>query len=227
MKYILPIAYSISLLFAISVNQTSMTVSQKKSSRNPRPASGKPTSPSSSQSFSQKGLPTVEVNDPAGDVEKGGADVIKMTFHSDGQNLNVSIELKDEGASTVSKLPATRFLELFFDTDIREATGGRLVFAEKKGFERRASIVVCKVYETHEGQGKATVCSGGITGGKIKEFISGIDVERYDKDGGYSTTEVASSLDLPNGSIQGNRVEAAISYNTLGVRSGQTIRILA
>ena len=227
MKYIFGIALSISLLSATTANLMGMAISQYKPSKNPSHTSSKPISLSSGQSFSQKGLPTVELNDPAGDVEKGGADIIKMIFHSDGQNVNVSIELKDEVASTFSKLTSTKILELFFDTDMRVATGGKLVFAQKKGFERRASIVVCIVYSTHEGQGTAKFCSGGLTGGKIKEFLSGTDVERYDKDGGYSTTEEASSLNLPNGTVQGNRVEAAIPYNTLGVRSGQTIRIMA
>lgn len=233
MRHILLIAFSISLLLLTSADLQGVTGSQKKPSRNTSRSSQKPTSPSSAQTSSQTGLPTVELNDPAGDVEKGGADIIKTSFDSDGKSLAIRIELKDEVAATFADRTASNVLELYVDTDRSDATGGALITTQRKGFEYLARVGVCLIREILDGKGEATSCQGGGKGGKIKGLFSGVDVEKYDKDGGYNSNLIADpmgsfgTLTLAHGTVEGRQIEAAIPYTILGVRSGQTIRIMA
>src|SRR5687767_12807998 len=101
MKYILMIVFSI-FLFSLTpaCSPQSQEGSQNEPSKNTSRSSQQPASPSPAQTDSQTKSHTAELNDPTGDVEKGGADMIKTSFNSDGERLAIRIELKDEVAAT-------------------------------------------------------------------------------------------------------------------------------
>ncbi len=234
MKHILIIAFSISLIsLTPACNPQSQEGSQNEPSRNTNRSSQQPAGPSPAQTDAQTKSPTVELNDPAGDVEEGGADIIKTSFNSDGEKLAIRIELKDEVAATFANKQASNVLELYVDTDRSEATGGALIMTERKGFEYLATVGVCIIHESAEG--KSTSCAGGPKGGKITGLFSGLTVEKYDKDGDYNGKVIAepmgigspSILKLPHGKVEGRHIEAEIPYTIMGMRSGQEIRILA
>jgi hypothetical protein len=162
----------------------------------------------------------VSLEDSAGDVEPmssssgehPGRDVVKLDLASDGTNLTVSATL----ASEVSGTFANDVVQVFVDTDNDPSTGGKATFGEKAGFESQIDLLVCIEYENG---GEA--CVGGA-GEKATAYSAAAKIT--DTSSGKALHSV---WDLPRTPIQGKVVSSSVSYQDLGIASGQTIRLFA
>jgi len=166
----------------------------------------------------KKAVGSIELTGPAGVVAAPGFDVTKLSIASDGKQLKIAATLKDPPGVVAGDV-----IELHFDTDNNPVTGvGLFRYRELTGFEYEGKLNACV-----ELTGGTTVCAGRTTG-KIKLHFGAINLERY-KGAGTSDTETVvgtggkASSKLP---IEASLVQATLDYADLGVKSGQTIRIL-
>ncbi len=159
-------------------------------------------------------------DDPTGDVqpmssssgEHPGRDVVKLRVVSDGSSLTIAANL----ATGISGTFANDVVQLFVDKDNDASTGSEANWAKVSGFEWKVELLVCIEYENG-----GTACVGGA-GDKAVAYYAVLKVT--DTATGQALTSV---WDLPQTPIQENIVESKVSYDELGVQSGQTIRIFA
>jgi hypothetical protein len=179
----------------------------------------------------KKAVGSIELTDPAGDIQPintsdgkvPGFDVVKLSISSDGKQLRIAATLKDPPGSFASDV-----VRLYFDTDNDPKTGvADISFTKRGGFEYKAQLGACADYENG-----GSACSGGMSG-KVKLHWGAINLERFTGTDEFKTDTVVDAMGfgkkkassrLP---IQANRVEATLDYADLGLRPGQTIRILA
>jgi hypothetical protein len=173
----------------------------------------------------------LELADPAGDVERihsssgdyPGLDVIKLTLASDGKQLKITTVLKDPPG-----VFADTVVELYFDTDRNAKTGAALTFPPIAGLEFLAKLQACIDFDD-----KSAACVGGSSKGKPVRHWAGIDLEHYQGKGQYDRKSVIDAMGFPGSKasvqtpISGTTVAGVIDYADLGVKPGQTIRILA
>ena len=172
----------------------------------------------------QKAAGSVEWKDPAGDVEKQntsdgkrpGFDLVKLAITSDGTTLTITGTLvappKVDFASDIA--------QLYIDTDNKVATGVRTFWSKQPGFELRAKLSLCIEYANG-----GSACSGGLGGAKVKGYYSTVGVGKLDATGNEKS--VFPPFKEPRGTVQGAVVTASLSYRDLGLKPGQTIRIVA
>lgn len=173
----------------------------------------------------------LELTDPAGDVEAihsssgdyPGLDVIKLALASDGKQLKVTATLKDPPG-----VFADTVVEIYFDTDRNAKTGAELTFPPAAGFEFLAKLQACVEFDD-----KSAACVGGSSKAKATRHWAGIDLERYQGKGQYDRKSVVDAMGFPGSKasvqtpISGTTVAGVIDYADLGVKPGQTIRLLA
>jgi hypothetical protein len=182
----------------------------------------------------KKAAGSIELTDPAGDVEPlhssgdkdyPGYDVVKLTLASDGKTLAISATLHDAPG-----LFASDVLELFFDTDNKAATGAQMTFPEIGGFEYKAELDACIDYSD-----KSAACVGGSSNPKVKAtaHYGALDLSRYTGKGPYDKEDVVDALGFPGRKASAKTpigpdlvVRGTIDYADLKVKPGQTIRIL-
>jgi hypothetical protein len=153
---------------------------------------------------SSKPVATVDLTDPAGDVkDKTGKDIVKVSLSSDGKAIKATVTLKDD----ISK-------------SIDDTTGGKPFSGEKKGFEFGSEVVGCIDYE-----GGSSACAGGA-GTKIKSLFTVTETMKFTKAGASDTDSLDHFWDLPKVPLQGNKIEGSVPYEKIGVKSGQTIRVV-
>src|SRR6476620_8334459 len=113
----------------------------------------------------KKAAGSIELTDPAGDVEPlhssgdkdyPGYDVVKLSLASDGKTLAISATLHDAPGPFASDV-----LELFFDTDNQASTGAQMVFPKIGGFEYKAQLDACIDFSD-----KSSACVGGTSNAK-------------------------------------------------------------
>lgn len=184
-----------------------------------------PVQGSASLPAAQKILDKVELSDKTGDVQKGGVDIKKLSFTSDGLNLIVVVEVEGDLTQIYKQRPAGEVLTLNLDTDQKNTTGG-ILFNGSMGFEYEVKVNVCLVYENTPGH-ETVACSGGFKGAEPKRLRSGVDISKFDGAGKYSTKETGSSLELPKGAVTATRIEALVPYKQISCSPAQAIRILA
>ena len=172
----------------------------------------------------QEAIHAVEWTDPAGDVQPGstsggerpGRDVVKLALKSDGTKLTI--------AATLNAPPTGDFasdvVRVYIDTDDDPNTGAATFWSKKPGFELLAKLYGCVRYEG------GSACSGGLTGSKVKGYYAVADLGRFKSDP-INPEQVISAMDAPAVPIQGALVSASLSYADLGVKPGQTVRIVA
>jgi hypothetical protein len=174
--------------------------------------------------FAQASKPvaTADLTDPAGDVkDKTGKDILKVSVSSDGKNIKAAVTLKDDISKTISGTMAPgEVLEMYFDTDSKDTTGGKPFWGNKKGFEFGSTLMGCIEYE-----GGSSACLGGA-GTKIKSFFTTTETIKYTKAGANDNDSIDHFWDLPRVPLQGNKLEGSVPYEKIGVKSGQTIRVV-
>jgi hypothetical protein len=165
----------------------------------------------------------VKLGDPAGDVkpvsssegkEYPGLDVVEFALASDGAELSVNATLKNK----IEKLADTT-VELLIDTDNNLKTGGKSMFLPVGGFERQVNLNACLEYTDG-----TSACIGSFDKA-VKRFYAMATVGRYTgKDS--ATEQMVGSFNTPVPS-DGKVFRAKIKYADLGVKPGQTLRIVA
>jgi hypothetical protein len=173
----------------------------------------------------QKALHAVEWTDPVGDVQKGstsdgtrpGFDVVKLGLVSDGTALTINATLK----GPISGNWGSAVVTLYIDTDNNPATGYKTFWSNIPGFELKAELLACVEY-VDGGQ----ACVGSLTGAKVKGYHA---IARLGKmiDTSGNTEEIVGAFRAVAVPIQGALVSAKLTYKDLGVKPGQTIRLVA
>lgn len=179
--------------------------------------------------FAQASKPvaTADLTDPAGDVkDKTGKDIVKVSLSTDGKNIKAAVTLKDDISKSISETPDKvlmapgEVLEMYFDTDSKETTGGKPMWGDKKGFEFGSTLMGCIEYE-----GGSSACMGG-GGTKIKSLFTVTESIKFTKTGESGSDSLDHFWDLPKVPLQENKIEGTIPYEKIGVKSGQTIRVV-
>lgn len=179
--------------------------------------------------FSQASKPvaTADLTDPAGDLrDKAGKDIVKVSLSSDGKNIKAAVTLKDDISKSISEseskvlMAPGEVLEMYFDTDSKDTTGGKPMWGDKKGFEFGSTLMGCIEYE-----GGSSACMGG-GGTKIKSLFTVTETIKFTKTGESASDSLDHFWDLPKVTLQGNKIEGAVPYQKIGVKSGQTIRVV-
>ncbi|MFC1569307.1 hypothetical protein ACFL4L_03665 [bacterium] len=176
--------------------------------------------------FSQEtvaGRHKIELNDPIGDVQKNdgkpGKDVVKVSITSDGENLNIVAELKENVAFYLNDQLAGPVIEMHFNIDNNDATGGIAFWGkDKKGFEYQVDLVACIKYENN-----GLACLGGL-GDKIEGFCSTYKIYEYEQDK-KMPKNINNPLRAVQKDITGKEVEIVLPYSEIGIKSGGRIRI--
>jgi len=165
----------------------------------------------------QEAAGSVEWTKPAGAVKSmnssgsgPGFDIVKLALISDGTALVVTATL----ATALSGTWADDVAELYIDTDNNPATGSKTSWSNKHGFELQAKLRACVEYEG------GSACMGAVSGRKVKGYYSSMKL-------GNASGSVFPPFKEPKGTAQGTVVSASLAYKDLGVRAGQTIRIVA
>lgn len=169
-----------------------------------------------------KPVSSIDLTDPAGDVKEAtGKDITKVSLSSDGKNIKAVVLLKNDISKSIHDAMAPgAVLEMYFDTDSKEATGGKSFWGDKKGFEFESEVSGCIDYE-----GNSSACAGGA-GSKIKSLFSVTETKKFTKTGTNDTDSIDHFWDLPKVPLTGNKIEGSLAYATIGVHSGQTIRVV-
>ena len=185
-----------------------------------------------------KGAGSVELTDPAGDVEPiiyresvgngperevkyPAFDVVKLAVSSDGKAIAF--------AATLTAPPARasyEVLEFFIDKDNNPKTGIKLPPPPSNltGLEFYGTLEDCLEHELF-----GTLCAGAED--KLKGHSAIVTLEKYGKDWMFKDT----LLSIPaSGTVKepkkvpvtGPLVQASVDYASLGVKPGQTIRLL-
>jgi hypothetical protein len=173
----------------------------------------------------------LELIDPAGDIrpistsggERPGFDVLKLSICSDGKMLRIKTLLKEPPGSFASSV-----LLLYFDTDNDPATGARLQsFGQPGGFEYWAELQACIEFDNG-----MVACVGGSRTAKVKKRFAGMNLRRFRGKQEHEAEWVMDAMGFPGRKpapktpIQGRTVLASFDYASLGVKPGQTVRIL-
>ena len=175
--------------------------------------------------FSQTltGKHKIKLNDPIGDVQenngKPGKDVVKVSITSDGENLQIIAKLKEKVAFYLKEQMAGPIIELHFNTDNNDLTGGIPFWGNgMKGYEYQVNLVACIKYDKN-----GLACMGAV-GGEIKGFCSSYKIYEYEQDK-KMPTNINNVLDSTQKDISGKEVEIILPYSEIGIKSGSRIRI--
>jgi len=178
----------------------------------------------------RKAVGSIELTDPAGDVQPistnkapvPGLDVVKLSLASDGKQLHIGVTLKDPPGAF-----ATDVVQLYFDTDNNARTGAGLMFFEElTGFEFRSKLWACAKYSNG-----GSACSGQV-GDTVTAHYAATSLDQYTGATENNPVTVVDSIRFPGRRasaqvpIEGKLVQGTLDYTDLGVKPGQTIRIL-
>lgn len=178
-----------------------------------------------SLAFSQTklGKHKIELEDPIGDVRddegKPGKDVTKVSIISDGENLHIMAELKEDVSYYLNDQMAGPVVEFHFNSDNNERTGGIPFWGKnRKGFEYQVDLIACIQYKNG---GLACV---GSAGSDIEGFISSYKLSQYEQDKKMPKA-INSILESTQKEITGKQIEITIPYSEVGFKSGGRARI--
>lgn len=176
-----------------------------------------------------KAVPMVEWTDPAGDVSEDNGpgnsrDVVKLAVSSDGTNLRVRATVAADERGTLAGDVAV----LYFDLDGKTTTGGLTDF-DQPGFEVVGRLTVCVSYDGRD----IAACAGGASDQKPKTRHARPVIERFTGNAGqpmrpYESLErVLDGFGPAEKPLSGRVFEFDFPYAKLGVKPGQTVRVLA
>ena len=179
----------------------------------------------------------VELTDPAGDVQPivyresvgagpekevpyPGFDVVKLAVASDGKALTFSATL-----TAPPQRAAFEVVEFYIDADNNRKTGvTHPDAAALAGVEFYGTLEVCLEHQTF-----GTRCAG--TEPKPSVFSAIVTLERFGKDWMFKNELIglpaAGTVKPPAKTpVKGPSVEATVDYASLGIKPGQTIRLI-
>jgi hypothetical protein len=164
----------------------------------------------------------IELIDPVGDVRnddgKPGKDVVKVSITSDGENIHVIAELKENAAFYLMNQMAGPVIEMHFDTDNNERTGGNPFWGQKrKGFEYQVNLVACIKYKN------GMACLGALEG-EIEGFCSSYAIYRYAQDEKMPKS-INDAIHSTQKDIAGKQVEITLPYALIGIKPAGRMRI--
>ena len=185
-----------------------------------------------------KGAGSVDLADPAGDVQPiiyrvsvgdgperevkhPAFDVVKLAVSSDGKALTFAATLTSPPARA-----AYEVLEFFVDADNNAQTGITIPAppAHLTGLEFYGTLENCLEHELF-----GTMCAG--TEDKPKGHSAIVTLEKYGKEWMFKealqSIPASGTVKEPKKvAVTGPLVQASVDYASLGVKSGQTIRLL-
>ncbi|MDX1998091.1 MAG: hypothetical protein SF066_10275 [Thermoanaerobaculia bacterium] len=176
-----------------------------------------------------KAVPRIDWSDPAGDVtDHNGAensrDVINLALSSDGANVHVKATVAADERGTLAGDVAV----LYFDLDGKTTTGGLTDF-DQPGFEAVGRLSVCLSYDGRD----IAACAGGVSDQKPKTRHARPVIEKFTGKPGQAMRPY-ESLDMvldgfgpAEKPFSGRVFEFDFPYAKLGVKAGQTVRVLA
>jgi hypothetical protein len=158
----------------------------------------------------------VELTDAAGTVgaDDVGFDVVLASLRSDGTHLTVRAQVNEPPKG----LRGDRVLKMHLDTDNDATTG-------LEGFEFTSELSSCAEYTTGDmaGAPATSICYGDGGTGKMRRRFGIAGLKRLGAGGSEMLLWLANAekLDSPPGTVEGR-----LPYAELGVKPGQTIRLL-
>ena len=173
---------------------------------------------------------SIELTDPAGDVapihtsndkDYPGFDVVKLSIKSDGKQIAVAATLKDPPGEFASSA-----VEIDFDTDNNPKSGVTFIYPKIGGFEYVGKLCACADYAD-----RSSACTGGSKA-KATTHWAAVNLARFTGKNEYEKDTVVDSMGFPGKKasgktpIAGMLVQGAFDYADLGVKPGQTIRLL-
>jgi hypothetical protein len=165
----------------------------------------------------------IELDDPIGDVQenggKPGKDVVKVSMTSDGENLQIITELKENVSYYLKDQLAGPVIEIHFNSDNNDATGGIAFWGkDKKGFEYQMDLVACIKYKE-----SGLACLGAVEG-EIEGFVSSYKIYKYEQNK-KMPKNTNNALESTQKDITGKKVEITLPYSEIGIKSGSRIRM--
>jgi hypothetical protein len=172
----------------------------------------------------QKAMHSVEWQDPAGDVgeistSKGtvpGFDVVRLALVSDGTALTITATLAEAWSGTF----ASDVVEIYLDVDGDAAEGYSTRWSKVPGFDLRARLHACAEYSNG-----ASACTGRAGTEVQNRYAVAALGTILDTSG--NTKDTVGQMDARQFPIAGAVVSASLTYEDLGVKPGQSIRVLA
>jgi hypothetical protein len=185
-----------------------------------------------------KAAGSLELTDPAGDVQPiiyrrsvgngperevkyPAFDVVKLALSSDGKAITIAATLTAPPA-----LASYEVLELFVDADNNAKTGITLPGPPSNltGLEFYGTLEDCLEHDMF-----GTTCAG--TDEKPKGHSAIVTLEKYGKDWMFKDTllsiPASGSVKEPKKvAVVGPLVQASVEYSAMGVKPGQTIRLM-
>jgi len=181
-------------------------------------------------------LTAIELDTPGGPLEPiysmkayhPAADPAHLSVSSGGGELVIAATLAGppDGANG-------NIIELFVDADDNPATGVQFVATKGGGFEYRIALDVCTAYRA--GSASAPSSCSGYSKTPADQLYASLDVWRFigtqehPQDwliGASSSTNLPAKKSAGRFPAHGNRFAAKLEYSDLGLRPGQTVRIL-
>jgi hypothetical protein len=170
------------------------------------------------------GLP-VPAAESALDPDPNRYEIAGISVRSDGKFLIIDTEMKNKLTTRAGVA-----LRVYVDTDNNAATGAADPSGKHKGFEYRSSVEAC----IDDFKGGLT-CGGGEP--KPKAYHGLAEVSRLSKSDPSSTTsswmlrdtadDIRRFNDAERTPNDGKVVEGRIAYADIGVKPGQTVRLVA
>lgn len=172
----------------------------------------------------QKAMHAVEWADPAGDVgeistNKGtvpGFDIVKLALVTDGTTLAIDATLAEPWTGGF----ASDVVELYIDVDGNPTNGYATRWSKVPGFELSARLHACVEYANG-----ASACTGGA--GREVQSRYAVAALGTITDSSGNTNTIVGQFDARPVPVAGARISASLTYADLGVKPGQTIRLLA
>ena len=155
----------------------------------------------------------------AGDTEEIDPKGVAVT--SDGTHLTLTFDAGQDVEAYLRSHPASSIAEVWLDTDLDTATGGKPFFSDVGGFDFAAQrVFVCKAFDGGH------VCAGDATDVEFTEFFSSYSPQLWDP----AIEDFADVLELGweggRETIEGNHVTVRIPYEEFDGMAGQTVRLL-
>jgi hypothetical protein len=175
---------------------------------------------------SMKATGSVELDERAGDARPmstsdgdiPGLDVVHVRIASDGKRLAFAVTLKDPPGVFASSA-----LNAYLDTDLNPKTG--VDYHGLPGFDYKVKVESCVDYAD-----SVSACEGGSKA-KPKAHWAAINVDRLKDSSAFGDTVVDSmgfgdSKASARTPVAGKVLEGGFDYADLGLKSGQTIRVV-
>lgn len=160
---------------------------------------------------------------PLGSIGKAPAlDLTQVSVVSDGKRIAFAATLKNPPGDVASDV-----LDAYIDADDNPATGAKLLQSRLGGFEYIAKLHACANFD-----GGVSMCDGESGNGHASDHFAALRLVRCTGEWVYSTKTIIdtdafadhkASAHVP---ITNRLVTGSLDYADMGLKSGQTIRLV-